>query len=424
MTGAELITAQHPYAGYPDQVFVNSKQIEQVGNKDDVGPGTFYVNASTDQLYVGDDPFSNTVEASDLEYGLTLRNAAGSVVRGMVFRRFATAVPNHAAVRGYSDDLVIENNHFIDNASAGLSIVGDRGHVISNTMRDNGKLGLHVDVAADLIVEYNYFTRNNAEHFLIESAEGGAKLTTVTRVSFRRNLSEGNYGRGIWFDVASWDNEILHNVVRNNDSNGIQYEISGNALIAGNWVYGNAWGVYVLESNKVDVWNNTLVRNSRDLYVLEGRRSSSDTRIPQHIGDITARNNILSLGDDTTKSLLGVQDANKQWTAEELGVSTDYNAYHRAVASTPKWVVTWANYPSGNLVFTTLDAFTAATGQEAHSVEVASASDPFFVDAANGDFHLRAGSPAAGKGVGLPSRVAYALGVAPGVPVDLGALGM
>jgi hypothetical protein len=424
-TGSHLIDpATNPAAGFPDQVFIDGNPLWQVNARTKVVPGTFFVNYSTDEIFIGDNPIGHNVEASDLPYGLTLRRAHGSVVRGLVFRRYATPVPDHGAVRGYSDDLLFENNHFSQNASAGLGIVGDRVRVFHNTASDNGKLGLQVDTSLDTQVEGNHLIRNNAELFLIESSEGGAKFTTSRRATFRRNLSEYNYGRGVWFDVASWDFGILQNVVRHNESNGIQVEISGNAVVAGNWVYGNAWGVYVLESNSVNIWNNTLVENTRNVFVLEGRRSSGDPQIPQKVSAITIRNNILWRGDTQTVSLLGVQDANKKLTAEQMGVSTNYNAYHRPNSSDPKWVVTWANYPDDQHLLTSVGAVRSTTGQEMKGIELTTGSDPLFVDAANGDYHLRANSPAAGKGVALPASIASALGVTAGVAVDMGALGI
>ncbi|CAA9392796.1 MAG: hypothetical protein AVDCRST_MAG93-9810, partial [uncultured Chloroflexia bacterium] len=48
--------------------------------------------------------------------------------------------------------------------------------------------------------------------------------------------------------------------------------------------------------------------------------------------------------------------------------------------------------------------------------------NPFFVDEASGDFRLKGGSVAIGAGVPLSQRIANAIGVTAGVPVNLGAL--
>ena len=50
------------------------------------------------------------------------------------------------------------------------------------------------------------------------------------------------------------------------------------------------------------------------------------------------------------------------------------------------------------------------------------ATNPFFVDEASGDYQLKPGSPAIGAGVPLPADIAAAIGVAAGVPVNLGVL--
>ena len=64
---------------------------------------------------------------------------------------------------------------------------------------------------------------------------------------------------------------------------------------------------------------------------------------------------------------------------------------------------------SSNTTYSTLQAWQAATGLSAHD----GLGDPMFVNPQGGDFHLAAGSPAAGAG-----RVG---GVESGAPVDLGA---
>ncbi|HYO71464.1 MAG TPA: Ig-like domain-containing protein [Archangium sp.] len=67
-----------------------------------------------------------------------------------------------------------------------------------------------------------------------------------------------------------------------------------------------------------------------------------------------------------------------------------------------------------------MQAFTAA---EDHGLAFEQVADPFFVDAAAGDFSLLANSPARASGDPLPAAVAAAIGVpAAPAPVNRGAL--
>lgn len=419
-----MVDPAYPLAAWPDMVFMDGAAKRQVANRAEVVAGTFFVDYAAAKLYVGDNPSGRTVEASTRTDAIYVNTSPNSVVRGLGIKHYATPVAKVAALKGFADNVTFENNVVTQNAMTGLSVIGHDGKVRNNTATDNGQLGLHAHKADRLLMSGNLVQRNNAERFVMGQAAGGVKITTARDATISGNRVESNLGNGIWLDVSSWAAKFVHNYVRGNARHGIMYEISANAIVADNVVLENAeHGIYVLDSSDVNVWNNTLLRNKRNIQILEGPRTSSvDPAITHDVDRITVRNNVMSDGNTGSVSMFGVDDARKQESGSAMGITTNYNAYHRSTATSPQWSDNWSNWPTNMLAFNTLGQFQAATSQEMQGWAADNTTNPFVASETTGNFGLPATSPAKSKGLPLPANVAAAIGVPAGVAVDIGVL--
>lgn len=423
--------AGYEMADYADMVFVDGEPLRQVGSKDAVAAGTFYVDDASDRLYIGSDPGGKSIEAAVLSLALTIRNAPGTVVRGLGFQHYApTLINQKAPVQAHSPSVTFENNTFAWNAAAGLSVIAPDGVVRGNIMLNNGHLGLHATRADRLLVEQNTLSYNNQEHVWLDWEAGGLKVTRSEGMIWRDNLAEGNRGRGFWCDISCYNTKILRNVARQNIKTGIDYELSAKGIIASNVLVNNGFaGININESSDVDIYNNTTVRNEVNIRVAEGKRTNSDTTernlIPWDVEDIVIKNNLLSGATSDSLRMLLVDDYSGSTgpkPGEYMVSALDYNGYYRARASTPRVLLLWSLGASdGN--FRTMEAVRKRLDRERHGISIDNAAtNPFFVDEAGGDYRLKAGSRARGAGEQLPAEVANALGVRGGIPVDLGAL--
>jgi hypothetical protein len=144
-----------------------------------------------------------------------------------------------------------------------------------------------------------------------------------------------------------------------------------------------------------------------------------------NVTNIIIKNNILSNVNDSSPSanyygaLLYTHDYSNNKSADDMIAELDHNAYYRSSPSSPATLILWAKRGS----YKNLSAFRQAQRKESTGIAIdAQAGNPFFVDEANGNYHLKASSPAKGKGAPLPKDVAGAIGVTSGIPVDIGAL--
>lgn len=96
----------------------------------------------------------------------------------------------------------------------------------------------------------------------------------------------------------------------------------------------------------------------------------------------------------------------------------DHNQYHRPTRG--MILFNWTD--AATTYYKDFTLFQAEQGLEAHGVDLIGAVDPFFEDAARGDYRVRAGSSASGSAVPLPADVAARLGVPAGAALDHGAL--
>jgi parallel beta-helix repeat protein len=414
----------HPLAGFPDMLFIDNRPLAQVDRKSKVGPGRFFVDLGRSALYLGDDPHGKTIAATMFAQALVLEHASGTIVRGLGFAHYG-APPQNGAVRGQSDSskLLFEHNVFVWNASAGLSMLGGDGVVRGNIFAYNGQLGFHGYKTHGLLLEQNSLLANNQEHFSMNWEAGGVKITAARDMIWRDNIAERNAGTGLWCDISCYNTTIVRNVVRNNDHHGIMYEISANALIASNVVAENqGFGIFVIESEMIDVYNNTLSRNQQNIRISEqNRKLVPGSLVSRDVHNITIRNNILSDSQNARGALLGVDDTRNRKSAHQMGVRSDYNAYYRSNALSSGPLIAWARGAS-DTHFTSLDAFSSSTGMEAHGLHIEAAANPFFINERGGNYRLRDGSPAIGRGEPLPQAVADAIGVTAGGPVNLGAI--
>jgi mannuronan 5-epimerase len=429
------IDPAYPTAGLPDMVFRDGRPLVQVTSRSAVGPGRFFVDYATAQLYIGSDPAGHTIEASVHSHALRIATTGrGTIVRGLGFAHYAPYA-NHdqgGMVFANTDRLTFENNTFAWSAAKGMVVYGANGVVRGNTFVNNGLAGLGMFRGDGAVVEGNRFVGNNQERFVPSGGvadAAGAKITRSRRVVIRDNVFERNLGNGLWLDVSMYDVRIVRNLVRDNARTGISYEISSRGIIASNVIARNLTGISISNSNDVRVFNNTLSRNATNLRVQDDDRVNTDAAelalgITWVTDDVTFVNNLLSGNDGSPSSFLWVRDYNSSplKSADAMLITSDHNGLYRPSRSVPGALVEWWRGTSRSL-YPALGTYQAGTGRDENSFIVeGTALNPFFEDEAADDYALMAASQARGRGAPLPADVAEAIGVPPLSAPDLGAL--
>ena len=302
-----------------------------------------------------------------------------------------------------------------------------RGNVFSY----NGLKGLGGSRADRILLENNTISYNNIEHFSQYDA-AGVKFTSTHGPIWRNNLVERNFACGMWLDISSTNATLVHNTVRYNDRYGIFFEISHKAIIAGNIVYNNKDGIHISNSSSTRVYNNSTARNVYNIYIDDTTRNNTNAGesakgITWISRDHIIKNNISSNpSSDPASVLLQVWNGGGKGTFEPSAqnvTAVNYNGYYRPSTSAIPRAIRWMEPDGIGRSYTSVASFSAATGYETNALTIDNvAINPFFVDEANGDFRLKTGSAAIGRGEALPPDVAAAIGLPAGVKVDLGAL--
>jgi parallel beta-helix repeat protein len=380
--GWQFINPRHPMAAHPDQVFIDGTALRQVASLAQVRSGTFYVDYGTDRLYIGSNPAGKTVKASDLVKALTIAGP-GSVVRGIGVRNFSPSVPDMGAVAVAAKNVTLENLEIVDSATTGFSVF-ETGVTLRNlTVARSGMLGGHASYADGLVVEGLLFVDNNVELFNRAPVSGGLKVHRSRDVAVVDSVFSENLGNQLWFDESVYDMTITGNDVLDGTGNGIVVEISDTATVADNLISGNTLdGLLISNSGNIGVWNNTISENARNINIVQGSRQASNLQTPGHdprqklpdptmpwtTTNISIGNNILA--DGTFKCVLCVEDFTHRRSAAQMRITSDGNVFKRTNVSTPAWAVVWSRGPGNPQVFTTVDAFAAASGQDRRSLSL------------------------------------------------------
>ncbi len=425
------IDPSYPYAGLPDQVFLDGAPMRQVAGRSAVTTGTFFVEREHHRLFLGSDPAGRTVEASVHTTALVIgEGARGSMVRGLGIAHYSPAAKPGlgGAVIAKADNVTFENNMLAWNAVKGLEVFAENATVSGNTFVYNGMMGLGAWRASGLAVTGNRFLFNNRERFAQTghvSEAAGAKITASSRVRVTDNLFNGNFASGLWLDINVSDAVIARNLVRNNSRHGIHYEISSNAIIASNIVVANGVsGIAAANSSGLKIYNNTLVDNPIALVVQDDGRVNTDSAEVRlgntwRAGDTEFFNNLVAGAD---RFYIWVRDFSGRQDAGTMLTRSDRNGIVLRCGSQTRFVVEWWQR-SGPKRFSSLEQYRSSTGRDVDSEFAKDCiQDPFFVDAEAGNFALLPDSRARNAGRNLPPDVMDAIGVTDGRSPKLGAL--
>ncbi|MCW2526171.1 MAG: putative sortase-sorted surface protein [Pseudonocardiales bacterium] len=374
-----FVNPAYPMASHPDQLWVDGTALTQVASAAAVKAGTFYSDYSGNRIVLGTNPSGHEVRASDLGIAMTV-NSANSSIRGIGFRRYATAVPDMGAIRVLGANAVVENDIVSEMATTGISMLKTNQKVTHVTLMNNGMLGMHANNADGIVVSNVLATNNNLQHFNTSPVAGGIKMSRTRGVTVRNSVLSNNIGTGLWLDESTYNAVVVGNVISNNQKHGISYEISATALIADNIISGSASdAIKINDSANVRIWNNTLSGNTRNIEFLQDSREYSNMSVFGHdtrqkfpdptmtwkIGNSQVMNNKLSRGGTTTN--VNVRDYTNKRSTAQMGFVIDGNLFTRTTAGDVDAIMQAAG--AKLTVAKTVSAI-AATGVGSHNAEV------------------------------------------------------
>ena len=321
----------------PDAIYSNSDydKLTIVGRDlRDIFAHSFFFDAPTQTLYVCVDgePGWFLMEVGTRQWLMTVEKAHDVVVRGFEMRANRQPGGQWPAVSvGNCQRVVVEDCTVEQSDFCGLSLGSSQDCVVLHcTLSQNGDTGFSMGQCTDCRISDCSLMHNNTRRFSGGWHCGGMKnIPNNVRCTVQRcEVAYTVDGPGIWFDSGNTDCRILDNVVHDNDSCGIFYEINkGGGLIAGNLVYANGGrGIYISGSQKVWIVHNTVAGNNCGIVMMP--REGDWTLEDCHVLDNLLLDNYLAgptgpRGCDLTIYMGPNVDSNRT----VLSNHSDYNLY-------------------------------------------------------------------------------------------------
>lgn len=445
------INTDHPYAAWPERVWVDGVELTQVANRAEVTAGRFCVEGTTggtgnklftsSKYVIGTDPTAKEVRVAELATCMS-STGSGFTLRGVGIRRYAGSVSQRGVFKLRHADCRIENVTFEDLSAIGITLFEAHRSVLQNlTVRRVGMNGIEGTESDDLILDRLDVTDCNRQGFNYAPEAGGIKLTHMRRPVIRNSAIYRCACSGIWLD-ESVSQGVIHSCdVQWVDNIGIVSELSGGTTVANCFI--GATGADCVNifntSGAVRVWNNTLTRPGRLSAYGRCLSITADDRAPLKAGsvgldprfgfphpdgvdaltvDVTVKNNIL--GPSTAQGLLWNEDFQvnsgnaRSYTA--FGIKSNNNV-HVVRRGKPdwKWVLSSAGAASPTILWDLGDL-------TSRGLDTASAAllDDYAADLA-GKQTTRAAAERP-TGAPLPADVAGFVGAAAGATSVVGAV--
>ncbi|WP_375425761.1 right-handed parallel beta-helix repeat-containing protein [uncultured Friedmanniella sp.] len=379
--GWQFVNPKHPMAAHPDMVWLGGHELAQVRSRSLVKAGTFYVDTAKGQLVLGSNPGSKKVRSSDLPTAFSLR-APGTVLRGFGIRRYADSVWQQGVVTAYYPNMTLDNMTVLDSATGGIGFYKSGSTIRHTTVDGSGQIGIQASFADGLVIDDVSVTDSNDEQFNPGPSAGGIKVTRTRGLTLRDSEILRTQGNQFWADESTSDITVTGNEILNGTRYGVLLEISSTAAVTDNVIAHNAYdGVMVTDTDKVRVWNNTIVANRRAIaFAQDSRRGSQpgtaghdprrpqpDPTMPWVLGHSSVSNNVLAAGAHAS-AVLSVESYQHAFNAGDLVIAVNGNAYAQPKLGGPRATVVWARAGAQPVRYVSLDTFRAATGQERASV--------------------------------------------------------
>ena len=297
-----FVNPAYPMAAHPDQLWIDGVAQRQVSSSDKVGPGSFYADYGRSQLVMGSNPTGHQVRASDLAKAISVREPNVSI-SGINVRRYAPSVPTIGAVTVERPNARLSHLQIKDNATSGLQVGASGANLSHLTLRRNGMIGLRATRANGLRLDHVSADDNNRERFNPAPSAGGVKITRTSGLKVTDSSFTSNFGTGLWLDESVYNFRVYRSHMARNSSHGLSLEISGTGAVVDNLLNGNRGdGIKVNDTDRVQVWNNSIVGNGRAINIaqdardLPGGPSYRDHSLPLTFRSerINVRNNILA----------------------------------------------------------------------------------------------------------------------------------
>jgi hypothetical protein len=270
-----FVGPQNPMAAWPDGVWLDGRQLTQVGSAGAVQAGTFYVDYSSHTLVVGSDPSGHDVRASDLDRAFLVL-APNVTLQGFGVRRYATSLPRLGTVRLQGGDGTVRDLVVTENATQGISFRGSGNLADHITSIANGMVGIHANVSDRLTIRNSVLDDNNVQQFNTSPSAAGVKITCSRGLTIVNNEFADNNANGLWLDMADVGFVIANNTFRNNHI-AAQLELSDTGIFANNAVEGGKYGAYIYDTGNVKVFNNSFTGNPvGSVFMSQDARRQSD----------------------------------------------------------------------------------------------------------------------------------------------------